>query len=201
MGGQSLDEQLNPSRDEISVQTLAAIFFLRVPLNQLDFGGRLVQPIDRPCRIRLAKTEEAFRSMMRILPRYSILPSDAQTLSYVENATNSGTHVWNEVRVLTKEEISLLAHCLVEQIKLRGPFLSYADFVNRRVQAKRENVLGKHMTEWGWPMDGSSGEVRENRETMLNAGAVRLPQRRKLTGVVLINIRPSIELSGRESAV
>jgi hypothetical protein len=44
------------------------------------------------------------------------------------------TNSWNQVRSLNDDEISLLAHCLVEQIKLRGPFLSYSDFVNRRIQ-------------------------------------------------------------------
>ncbi|MAK28840.1 MAG: hypothetical protein CMI22_10855 [Opitutae bacterium] len=178
-GYADLDEQLNPSRDEIfKYQTLAADLLLEGAFNvnstsvdawfsQLSALAGQALPKSGGGALQIDEEDTAF-------PRYSILPSDAQTLSYVENATNSGTHIWNEVRVLTKDEISLLAHCLVEQIKLRGPFLSYADFVNRRVQAKRENVLGKHMTEWGWPMDGSSGEVRENRETMLGMrGAVQ----------------------------
>ena len=41
-----------------------------------------------------------------------------------------------------------MAHCIVEQVKLRGPFLSYADFTNRRVQANKVNVLNKHFTDW-----------------------------------------------------
>ena len=40
---------------------------------------------------------------------------------------------WNKLRKLTDEEISQLAEALVEQIKLRGPFLSMADFVNRKL--------------------------------------------------------------------
>ena len=56
--------------------------------------------------------------------------------------------VWNELRVLSPDEIALLAHCIVEQVKLRGPFLSYADFTNRRVQANKVNVLNKHFTDW-----------------------------------------------------
>ena len=33
---------------------------------------------------------------------------------------------WNKVGFLSDDEITLLAHCLVEQIKLRGPFLSFS---------------------------------------------------------------------------
>jgi hypothetical protein len=40
---------------------------------------------------------------------------------------------WNKLRVLSDAEIEALAIALVKQVKLRGPFLSYADFVNRRL--------------------------------------------------------------------
>ena len=36
-------------------------------------------------------------------------------------------------RVLSDEEVCRLAECIVEQVKLRGPFLSISDFVNRRL--------------------------------------------------------------------
>ena len=40
---------------------------------------------------------------------------------------------WNELRKLSDEEIRKLAEAIVRQVKLRGPFLSFADFVNRRL--------------------------------------------------------------------
>ncbi len=40
---------------------------------------------------------------------------------------------WRGYRVLTDEEIGRLAEAIVEEVKLRGPFLSLADFVNRRL--------------------------------------------------------------------
>lgn len=45
---------------------------------------------------------------------------------------NSGT-AWGGSRVLSDEEIERLAIAIVEEVKLRGPFLSLADFVNRRL--------------------------------------------------------------------
>ena len=42
---------------------------------------------------------------------------------------------WSALRSLTEAEIDLLATAMVEEVKLRGPFLSMADFVNRRLVA------------------------------------------------------------------
>ena len=67
---------------------------------------------------------------------------------------------WNKISSLNDEEISLLAHCLVEQIKLRGPFLSFSDFVNRRVQGITSNRLDSHFSEW-------SNQFPETRSSVL----------------------------------
>lgn len=45
----------------------------------------------------------------------------------------AGDDAWCGYRVLTDEEIGRLAEAIVGEVKLRGPFLSLADFVNRRL--------------------------------------------------------------------
>lgn len=96
-------------------------------------------------------------------PRFVRYPDDA----YKTGASSSS---WHEIRVLDKDEITLLAHCLVEQIKLRGPFLSYADFANRRLQGTRKSRLLDHFSVWptAYSPDG------ENRDSVLGLrGAVQ----------------------------
>ncbi|WPJ95181.1 hypothetical protein SH580_17300 [Coraliomargarita algicola] len=51
---------------------------------------------------------------------------------------------WKGVRELEEEEVESLAEAIVEQVKARGPFLSMADFVNRRLsddEAGKSGVL------------------------------------------------------------
>lgn len=42
---------------------------------------------------------------------------------------------WTGTRVLNRQEVRALAEAIVEQVRLRGPFISVADFVNRRLVA------------------------------------------------------------------
>ncbi len=46
----------------------------------------------------------------------------------------SGQGAWSGQRVFTREEIRRLAEAIVVEVKARGPFLSLADFVNRRLR-------------------------------------------------------------------
>lgn len=54
------------------------------------------------------------------------------------NVVSSGG--WGGGRVLKDFEIRLLAEEIVREVKLRGPFVSMADFVNRRLMAKPEKI-------------------------------------------------------------
>ncbi|MDP0496057.1 MAG: hypothetical protein Q7Q73_07590 [Verrucomicrobiota bacterium JB024] len=49
--------------------------------------------------------------------------------------TNSQADQWSGYRSLTDAQVRSLAESMVEEVKTRGPFLSMADFVNRRLVA------------------------------------------------------------------
>ena len=56
---------------------------------------------------------------------------------------------WNKICTLTDNEIRELAYNLVRHVKLRGPFLSYGDFVNRRISAEiRKNPVTLNFQKW-----------------------------------------------------
>ena len=73
---------------------------------------------------------------------------------------------WNKIRILSDDEIEDLAKAIVKQVKLRGPFLSMADFVNRRLalgpmdsdpskaKGTRVNFVLHDLSDWGkYPED------------------------------------------------
>lgn len=67
------------------------------------------------------------------------------TLGYAFSDATSGTAGdWTGLRDLTDEQIQDLAEAIVEEVKARGPFLSMADFINRRPDAEdsSQQVLG-----------------------------------------------------------
>ena len=65
---------------------------------------------------------------------------------------------WNQFKELSDKEIATLAKAMVKQVKLRGPFLSFSDFVNRRLapgpenpekaKGSGQNFVTKKVTEW-----------------------------------------------------
>ncbi len=49
---------------------------------------------------------------------------------------------WKGFRSLTDAQLDALAHAIVAQVKLRGPFTSLADFVNRRLSTDDTGLMG-----------------------------------------------------------
>ncbi|MDA8989476.1 hypothetical protein N9H22_03320 [Opitutales bacterium] len=75
-----------------------------------------------------------------------------------DGPNSSWQNSWNDFRKLSDAEISDLAIAIVKQVKLRGPFLSMADFVNRRLalgptnpnkaKGTRVNFIEYDIKEW-----------------------------------------------------
>ncbi|MGB0776148.1 MAG: hypothetical protein ACPGUY_09895, partial [Akkermansiaceae bacterium] len=65
------------------------------------------------------------------------------TPASLDEANDAGDDAaWRGVRYLTDDQIDRLAAECVRQVKLRGPFLNMADFVNRRLEDGELGVCG-----------------------------------------------------------
>jgi hypothetical protein len=67
---------------------------------------------------------------------------DAPDKAWKNGDAKDNGSVWAGHRELTRDEIKLLAEAIVSEVKLRGPFLSLADFVNRRLAEDETGRMG-----------------------------------------------------------
>jgi hypothetical protein len=68
-------------------------------------------------------------------------PADRTALPRFPNPTGLANDNWNGFRTLEDAQIRALAESLVAEIRKRGPFLSLAEFVNRRIE---DSELGRN---------------------------------------------------------
>ena len=78
-----------------------------------------------------------------VLTRFNTEVSDKE----MENPTSGvtmpdGSKGWSGVRFLDDEELMNLARECVKQVKLRGPFLNFSEFVNRRLSNDELGIMG-----------------------------------------------------------
>jgi hypothetical protein len=83
------------------------------------------------------------------------------------DATNAAA--WAGQRVFTREEIRDLAEQIVKQVEERGPFLSLADFVNRRLTKEESGKKGALQA--AIDLSGVNKSFSENRDWRIDNGS------------------------------
>jgi hypothetical protein len=80
----------------------------------------------------------AAANLLNPIPRFlSTVPGSSQSSSQAVNAP------WSGMRSLSDKQVTDLAQQIVQQVKIRGPFLDMADFLNRRLAGTvSENTMG-----------------------------------------------------------
>ena len=68
-------------------------------------------------------------------------PNETPVVRFLNEPDNSNS--WNTFRKLSDEEVLKLAKSMVKEVKFRGPFLSFSDFVNRRLAPGPCGTLAK----------------------------------------------------------
>ena len=93
-----------------------------------------------------------------LLSRFSLPCSDE------EGKKASDEAAWQGVRYLTAEHVQKLAEECVRQVKLRGPFLNMADFVNRRLAGGETGRCGalQAAIDWDEFNGNSAGNSRDS---------------------------------------
>lgn len=74
---------------------------------------------------------------------YGSLPAANPVTTASIDSPNSPPDQWKGGRELSDDEIDKLAVAMVEQVKLRGPFLSLSEFINRRLDGTKEEFALK----------------------------------------------------------
>ncbi|MBK1830408.1 hypothetical protein JIN77_06705 [Verrucomicrobiaceae bacterium R5-34] len=94
-------------------------------------NGSSLQPVSVPSGKRIA------------LSRYNTEISD-QEMDDPETGANlpDGSNGWTGVRYLDDDQILKLAEECVKQVKQRGPFLNYSEFINRRLSTDELGLMG-----------------------------------------------------------
>jgi hypothetical protein len=77
------------------------------------------------------------------ISRFETPNSDKEVLNPSTGVTREdGNQAWTGVRFLTDAQLRLLAEKCVEQVKRRGPFVNFSEFINRRLSNDSLGIMG-----------------------------------------------------------
>ncbi|WP_233246116.1 hypothetical protein [Coraliomargarita sinensis] len=77
------------------------------------------------------------------LSRFDTPTTDKEMADASSGVTrDDGLSAWSGVRFLDDDQIRLLAEKCVEQVKKRGPFLNFSEFINRRLEDSKLGLMG-----------------------------------------------------------
>lgn len=93
---------------------------------------------DRPVVVRDADGTESIAPMDEEIPVTNLHGPQDQVVDGSSTVSSDEEPQWVGRRTLTEDEIDQLARAIVKEVRRRGPFLSLADFINRRVGSDTE---------------------------------------------------------------
>ena len=77
------------------------------------------------------------------LSRFNTPTTDKEVTDvYAGVKRDDGNMAWSGVRFLSEQQVLNLAEKCVEQVKKRGPFLNFSDFINRRLEDGELGLMG-----------------------------------------------------------
>lgn len=87
---------------------------------------------DRPVVVRDASGNESIAPVDEDIPVVNLHGAEDQVVDGSGTVATDEEPQWVGRRTLTEDEIDQLARAIVKEVRKRGPFLSLADFINRR---------------------------------------------------------------------
>lgn len=76
------------------------------------------------------------------ISRFNTAVFDKETIEPEEGVADGNDAVWSDVRFLSDSQLRRLAEECVKQVKLRGPFLNFSEFINRRLSNDELGTMG-----------------------------------------------------------